>query len=119
MVMEGDGIFSAGLAATDDGAIAVNASGDVVLHNHAASRVTGLAPDEALGKTWRDVVHVDDTLAASVWSTRGATTAAPLPTDILGARATRGGGEMAAGAWPAQQGATGVLIVIRDLAVLC
>jgi two-component system, NtrC family, response regulator HydG len=119
MVMERDGIFSAWLAATDDGAIAVNASGDVVLHNHAASRVTGLAPDEALGKTWRDVVHVDDTLAASVWSTRTTTTAAHLTTDILCAQGNRRSVEMVASAWSDQQGATGVLIVIRDLAVLC
>jgi PAS domain S-box-containing protein len=117
--MERDGIFSAWLAATDDGAIAVDANGHVVLHNHAASRVTGLSPDEALGQSWRDVVHVDTALADSVWGTRTTSSAAHLTTDILCAQGNRRSVEMVASAWSDQQGATGVLIVIRDLAILC
>ena len=35
------GIFEAWLASTDDGVVAVDAEGRVVLHNPAASRVTG------------------------------------------------------------------------------
>ncbi len=41
------GIFEAWLASTDDGVVAVDAEGRVVLHNPAASRVTGLAPTAA------------------------------------------------------------------------
>ena len=47
------GIFEAWLASTDDGALAVDAEGRVVLHNPAASRVTGLPPAAALTVTGR------------------------------------------------------------------
>src|ERR1700734_2934912 len=117
--MERDGIFSAWLAATHDGAIAVDADGNGGLHNPPAPRGTGLSPDEARGQSWRDVVHVDASLADSVWGTRTTSSAAHLTTDILCVQGNRRSVEMVASAWSDQQGATGVLIVIRDLAILC
>ena len=47
------GIFEAWLASTDDGVVAVDAEGRVVLHNPAASRVTGLPPAAARQRPWR------------------------------------------------------------------
>jgi len=117
--MSRDGILHAWLQSTDDGAIAVDAGGTVVLHNHAASRVTGLAPDEATGRPWRDVLKVDDALAASIWRARGGDTVAHLNTDILCAQGNRRSAELVASVWVEEDGEHGVLLVIRDLAILC
>lgn len=64
------GIFQAWLASTDDGAIAIDATGRVLLHNPAASRVTGLAPNDARQRSWRDVIQLDPAVANMVWDVR-------------------------------------------------
>ena len=53
------GIFEAWLASTDDGVVAVDGEGRVVLHNPAASRVTGLSPAAARHRPWREVLRLD------------------------------------------------------------
>ena len=64
------GIFEAWLASTDDGVVAVDAEGLVVLHNPAASRVTGLAPSAARRRPWRDVLQLDPTVSELLWAAR-------------------------------------------------
>src|SRR5688572_8435077 len=71
------GIFEAWLASTDDGVVAVDAEGRVVLHNPAASRVTGLPPAAAHHRSWREVLRLDRSVGDLLWS---ATTGRPAST---------------------------------------
>jgi PAS domain S-box-containing protein len=118
--LHGSGIFRAWLSATSDGAVAIDADGLVVLHNSAASRVTGLAPDAAIGRPWREVLHLDAPIAELLWSARAREEGTHVVTDILCAQGNLRPAELQATAWHDDDGGpSGVLIVIRDLAVLC
>lgn len=113
------GIFRAWLASTHDGAIAADAKGRVVLHNSAASRVTGLAPEAALGRPWREVLRVDSPLADLLWQARESGEGTHLTAQILCAQGNLRQAELQASSWTDADGQTGVLILVRDLAVLC
>jgi PAS domain S-box-containing protein len=113
------GIFSAWLALTDDGALAVDGEGKVVLHNPAASRVTGLVAEAAVGRPWREVLQIDDPLAARLWDSRHATGPTRVVADILCAQGNRRTAEFVAHPWRHATGGAGVLMLIRDLAILC
>lgn len=112
------GLLDAWLRSTDDGVLGVGADGRVVLHNAAASRVTGLAPDAALGRQWRDVLRLDKVHTDALWSARG-DGAIQLVSEILCAQGNLRAAEVAATGWRNAQGAAALLIRIRDLAVLC
>jgi PAS domain S-box-containing protein len=114
------GIFEAWLGASDDGAIAVDARGTVVLHNPAASRVTGMPPEAALARPWRDVLHIDDGLAGQLWSARTQSGPARVVADIACAQGNTRTAEIVSTPWRDESGAAaGILIVIRDIATLC
>jgi len=112
-------IFRAWLSATQDGAIAVDADGMVVLHNGAASRVTGIAPPSAIGRPWRDVLKLDTHLADILWEARSRTEGMHTTAQILCAQGNLRSADLQANAWTDRTGRNGVLIVVRDLAVLC
>lgn len=113
----GGGILDAWLSTTDDGVIALDAEGAVVLHNPAASRVTGLAPAAALGRPWREVLRLEPWAAARLWEARRTGTT-HVTTDIFCAQGNLRSAEVAAVPW--REGPSGgLLILIRDLAVLC
>jgi len=113
------GIFEAWLASTDDGVVAVDAEGRVVLHNPAASRVTGLAPSAAHRRPWRDVLRLDAAAGELLWSatTSGRPTSALA--SVLCAQGNVRTAEALAQPWTDAGGRTGILILIRDLTVLC
>jgi len=113
------GIFQAWLASTDDGVVAVDAEGRVVLHNPAASRVTGLAPSAAHRRPWRDVLQLDAAASELLWAatTSGQPTSALA--SVLCAQGNVRTAEALAQPWTDAGGRTGILILIRDLAVLC
>lgn len=113
------GIFEAWLASTDDGVVAVDAEGKVVLHNPAASRVTGLSPATARHRAWRDVLHLDRAVGDLLWS--AATSGRPTGTlaSVLCAQGNLRTAETHAHPWTDATGRTGILIRIRDLTVLC
>jgi two-component system response regulator HydG len=113
------GIFEAWLASTDDGIVAVDAEGRVVLHNPAASRVTGLPPAAARHRPWRDVLRLDRSVADLLWS--AAATGRPTGTlaSVLCAQGNLRTAETHAHPWTDAEGRTGVLILIRDLTVWC
>jgi PAS domain S-box-containing protein len=113
------GIFEAWLASTDDGVVAVDAEGRVVLHNPAASRVTGLPPAAARHLPWREVVRLDRSVGDLLWS--AATTGQPAGTlaSVLCAQGNLRTAETSAHPWTDSAGRTGILILIRDLTVLC
>jgi PAS domain S-box-containing protein len=112
------GIFQAWLRSTDDGAVAVDADGRVVLHNPAASRVTGLAPADAMRRPWRDVLRLDPAVAEMVWSVRLGRPARLLA-DVLCAQGNLRTAETVVHPWTDADGRVGVLVTIRDLTVLC
>ncbi len=112
------GIFDAWLRTTDDGALAVDGAGLVVLHNRAASRVTGLAPDAATGRPWREALRLAEPLADALWEARGTGTA-HVVAEVLCAQGNLRTVEIAAEGWRDRAGAPGILVVLRDLAVLC
>ena len=113
------GIFEAWLASTDDGVVAVDAEGRVVVHNHAASRVTGLPPEAARRRPWREVLRLDRTVGDLLWSA----TASGRPTgtlaNVLCAQGNLRTAETHAHPWTDSAGRNGILILIRDLTVLC
>jgi two-component system response regulator HydG len=113
------GIFEAWLASTDDGVVAVDAEGRVVLHNPAASRVTGLPPAAARQRPWREVLHLDQAVGDLLWSasTSGRPTAALA--SVLCAQGNLRTAETRAHPWTDTAGRTGILVLIRDLTVLC
>jgi PAS domain S-box-containing protein len=113
------GMFAAWLASTDDGAIGIDASGRVLLHNPAASRVTGLAPAEARLLPWRAVLRLDPTVADLLWSVRSTGRTVRALADVLCAQGNLRTAEMSARPWTDMKGAVGVLVLIRDAAVLC
>ena len=113
------GIFEAWLASSDDGIVAVDAEERVVLHNPAASRVTGLPPAAARLRPWREVLRLERSAGDLLWS--AATTGRPTGTlaSVLCAQGNLRTAETHAHPWTDTAGRTGVLILIRDLTVLC
>ena len=113
------GIFQAWLAATEDGAVAIDASGRVVLHNPAASRVTGLAPEDARERPWRVVLRLGDPTAAMIRDVQVTAVPARTLADVLCAQGNIRSAEVVAHPWTDAAGQVGVLVLIRDLTVLC
>ena len=113
------GIFEAWLASTDDGVVAVDAEGRVVLHNSAASRVTGLPPAAAHHRPWRDVLRLDSSVGDLLWSAAVSGRPAGTLASVLCAQGNLRTAETHAHPWTDAGGRTGVLILIRDLTVLC
>ncbi len=113
------GIFEAWLASTDDGVVAVDAEGLVVLHNPAASRVTGLAPSAARRRPWRDVLHLDPAVSDLLWAARLTGRRAATLANVLCAQGNLRTAETLAHPWTDAAGGTGIIILIRDLTVLC
>ena len=113
------GIFQAWLASTEDGAVAMDAGGRVVLHNPAASRVTGLDPADAGGRPWREVLGLGRPAADLLWGVRSTGRPARTLTDVLCAQGNVRTAEVVAHPWTDAAGGVGVLVVIRDLSVLC
>jgi len=113
------GIFEAWLASTDDGVVAVDAEGRVVLHNPAASRVTGLAPTAALRRPWRDVLRLDPPISDLLWTARTTRHPTTALASVLCAQGNLRTAETFAHPWTDTAGHTGILILIRDLTALC
>jgi PAS domain S-box-containing protein len=113
------GIFEAWLASTDDGAVGIDADGRVVLHNPAASRISGLAPADALGRPWREVLRLDSPIADLIWRVRDGRQPARLLAQVLCAQGNLRTAETLAHSWQDDGGRTGVLVTLRDLTVLC
>ena len=113
------GIFEAWLASTDDGVVAVDAEGRVVLHNPAASRVTGLPPAAARARPWREVLRLDASIGDLLWSV--STSGRPTGTlaNVLCAQGNLRTAETHAHPWTDALGRIGILVLIRDLTVLC
>jgi PAS domain S-box-containing protein len=113
------GIFEAWLASTDDGVVAVDAEGRVVLHNAAASRVTGLPPAAARDRPWREILRLDSAVGDVLWS--AGTSGRPTGTlaSVLCAQGNLRTAETRAHPWVDAAGRTGILILIRDLTALC
>ena len=112
------GIFEAWLASTDDGVVAVDAEGRVVLHNPAASRVTGLPPAAAHHRPWREVLRLDRSVGDLLWSATSGRPASTLAS-VLCAQGNLRTAETHAHPWTDAEGRTGILVLIRDLTVLC
>ena len=113
------GIFEAWLASTDDGVVAVDAEGRVVVHNPAASRVTGLPPAAARHRPWREVLRLDSTVGDLLWSACGTGRSNGTLASVLCAQGNLRTAETRAHPWRDAAGRTGILILIRDLTVLC
>ncbi len=113
------GIFEAWLASADDGVVAVDAEGRVVLHNPAASRITGLTPTAARRRPWRDVLHLDPVVSDLLWSARSTRRPTTALANVLCAQGNLRTAETLSQPWTDATGRTGILIVIRDLTVLC
>lgn len=113
------GIFEAWLASTDDGVVAVDAEGRVVLHNPAASRVTGLAPSAARQRPWREVLRLDPAVSELLWAAKLSGQPASALTSVLCAQGNVRTAEALAQPWTDAAGRTGLLIMVRDLTVLC
>ncbi len=113
------GIFEAWLASTDDGAVAIDAAGRVVLHNPAASRVTGLAPADARRRPWQDVLRFSPPIAALLWDVRLTRTPTRTSAEVLCAQGNLRTAEITAHPWTDASGGVGVLILMRDLTILC
>ena len=113
------GIFEAWLASTDDGVVAVDAEGLVVLHNPAASRVTGLAPSAAQRRPWRDVLQLDAAVSDLLWDARLTGRRAVTLANVLCAQGNLRTAETLAHPWTDAAGKTGIVVLIRDLTVLC
>ncbi len=113
------GIFEAWLLSTDDGVVAVDAGGRVVFHNPAASRVTGLAPAAARQRPWREVLRLDDAVSDLLWTARTSGRPINALTSVLCAQGNLRTAEALARPWTGADGGTGMLVLIRDLTVLC
>jgi PAS domain S-box-containing protein len=113
------GIFEAWLASTDDGAIAIDASGRVLLHNPAASRVTGLAPNDARRRSWRDVLQLEPAIADMVWQVRERCRPLRATIQILCAQGNLRSADVGVHPWTSASGEIGLLVLVRDLSVLC
>ena len=113
------GMFEAWLASTDDGAIGIDPSGRVLLHNPAASRVTGLAPAEGRSLPWREVLRLEPAVADLLWSVRSSGRPIRTVADVLCAQGNVRTAEVSARPWTDASGGIGVLVVIRDAGVLC
>ncbi len=113
------GIFEAWLASTDDGVVAVDAEGRVVLHNPAASRVTGLAPSAAHQRPWREVLHLDAAVGDLLWTAKTSGKPTSALASVLCAQGNVRIAEALAQPWTDAEGRTGILVLIRDLTVLC
>lgn len=113
------GVLQAWIGATDDGAIAVGADGRVVLHNPAASRVTGVSAELAMGQPWQDILRLEKQLARDAWRVRTTGVPSRLVADVLCAQGNRRATEIQVNPWRDRHGAIGILIIIRDLATLC
>jgi len=113
------GIFEAWLASSDDGVVAVDAEGRVVLHNPAASRVTGLAPSAARRRPWRDVLRLDPAVSDLLWTAKTSNRPISALASVLCAQGNLRTAEAVARPWTAADGRTGLLVLIRDLTVLC
>ena len=113
------GIFEAWLASTDDGVVAVDAEGRVVLHNPAASRVTGLAPSAAHQRPWREVLHLDTTVSDLLWAAKASGRPTSALASVLCAQGNVRTAEALAQPWTDAEGRTGILVLIRDLTILC
>ena len=113
------GIFEAWLASTEDGAVAIDATGRVVLHNPAASRVTGLAPSDAAMRPWREVLGLNGQVADLLWDARLSERPVRTLADVLCAQGNLRTAEIVAHPWTDAAGRVGLLVLIRDVAVLC
>jgi two-component system response regulator HydG len=113
------GIYEAWLATTDDGVVAIDADGRVVFHNAAASRVTGLAPPFTNGRPWREILQFDPDVSDLLWSARETGRSAKTLADVLCAQGNLRTAEILGHPWTDHEGRVGVLVLIRDLAVLC
>jgi PAS domain S-box-containing protein len=113
------GIIEAWLASTEDGAVAVDAGGLVVLHNPAASRVTGMAPGDAVGRSWRQVLNLGDATAELLWTARATRRSVHTLADVLCAQGNLRAAEVVAHPWTDAVGQVGLLVLVRDLRVLC
>ena len=113
------GIFEAWLASTDDGVVAVDAEERVVLHNPAASRVTGLSPAAARHRAWREVLRLDRSVADLLWSAAASNHPTGTLASVLCAQGNLRTAETHAHPWTDAEGRTGILVLIRDLTVLC
>jgi PAS domain S-box-containing protein len=113
------GIFEAWLASTDDGAVGIDADGRVVLHNPAASRITGLAPADALRRPWREVLRLDPPVADLIWRVHDGRQPVRVLAQVLCAQGNLRTAETLAHPWQDEAGRTGVLVTVRDLTVLC
>jgi two-component system response regulator HydG len=91
----------------------------VLLHNSAASRVTGLAPVEGRSLPWREVLHLEPAVADLLWSVRESGRSIRTVADVLCAQGNVRAAEVCARPWTDAVGGVGVLIVIRDAGVLC
>jgi PAS domain S-box-containing protein len=99
--------------------VAVDAEGRVVLHNPAASRVTGLAPSAAHRRPWRDVLRLDPTISELLWAAKTSGQPTSALASVLCAQGNVRTAEALAHPWTDAGGRTGILILIRDLTVLC
>ena len=113
------GIFEAWLASTDDGVVAVDAEGRVVLHNPAASRVTGLPPIAARNRPWREVLRLDSRVGDLLWSASSSGRPTATLASVLCAQGNLRTAETHAHPWTDAAGRVGMLVLIRDLTVLC
>jgi two-component system, NtrC family, response regulator HydG len=113
------GIFEAWLDSTQDGVVAVDAEGRVVLHNPAASRVTGLAPSSAHCRPWRDVLRLDPPISDLLWTAQMSGRPTSSLASVLCAQGNLRTAEILAQPWTDVAGRTGILVIIRDLTVLC
>jgi PAS domain S-box-containing protein len=113
------GIFEAWLDSTQDGVVAVDAEGRVVLHNPAASRVTGLAPSSAHRRFWRDVLRLDQPISDLLWTAQVSGRPTSSLASVLCAQGNLRTAEILAQPWTDVAGRTGILVIIRDLTVLC
>jgi PAS domain S-box-containing protein len=113
------GIFEAWLDSTQDGVVAVDAEGRVVLHNPAASRVTGLAPSSAHRRPWRDVLRLDSPVSDLLWTAQSSGRPTSSLASVLCAQGNLRTAEVLAQPWTDVAGRTGILVVIRDLTILC
>lgn len=108
------GIFAAWLATTGDAAIAMDSSGRVVLHNPAASRVSGLAPDHAAQRGWTEVLRLRPSVAEAVWNVRISRRTLRVEADVLCSHGNVRRSELVATPWRDAEGHIGVLVLIKD-----
>jgi len=118
-VREESGVLDAWLSATDDGVIAVDDTGTVVLHSAAASRVTGLPPDAAVARPWREVLRLEAGVADELWAVRTTGREARAAAEVICAQGNQRSAEIVCTPWRDSAGRRGILVLIHDLATLC